>query len=130
VKEHDSTRLLDRFRVRPGKTVSLRTEFDPGYTAHYLHEEEAEALLQRDIERLAQLQDKLFAQKTNALLIILQAMDAAGKDSAIKHVMSGLNPQGCQVWSFKSPTDEELEHDYLWRSARVVPGSRASVSPP
>jgi PPK2 family polyphosphate:nucleotide phosphotransferase len=121
VKELDSEHLIDRFLIRPGKAISLRTDFDPGYTAHYLRREDADALVRRDIERLAEFQDKLFAQKTYALLIILQGMDAAGKDSVIKHVMSGLNPQGCQVWSFKSPSDEELAHDYLWRSSRALP---------
>ena len=122
MNEHNSKHLIDRFLVRPGKTISLRKDFDPGYTAHYLRKEDADALLQSDVERLAELQDKLFAQKTSALLVILQAMDAAGKDSVIKHVMSGLNPQGCHVRSFKEPSAEELEHDYLWRSSKAVPG--------
>ena len=70
---------------------------------------------------LVELQDRLYAQSTAALLVIVQAMDAAGKDSVIKHVMSGLNPQGCQVWSFKEPSTEELAHDYLWRSSKLLP---------
>ena len=73
------------------------------------------------VEALAQLQDKLYAQDKWALLLIFQAMDAAGKDGAIKHVMSGVNPQGCQVFSFKAPSAEELDHDYLWRCMKCLP---------
>ena len=122
-KELDSKQFIERFLVRPGKTISLRkdSDFDPGYAADYLRREEADALLRKDVERLVELQDRLYAQSTYALLVIVQAMDAAGKDSVIKHVMSGLNPQGCQVWSFKQPSAEELEHDYLWRTTRVLP---------
>lgn len=121
MKELESKQFIERFLVPPGKTISLRRDFDPRYTAHYLHKEESDALLKRDVERLAEFQDKLYAQKSCALLIILQGMDAAGKDSVIKHVMSGLNPQGCQVWSFKEPSTEDLEHDYMWRASKVLP---------
>ena len=78
-------------------------------------------LLQQGVHLLSEYQDKLYAQNTNALLIVLQAMDAAGKDGTIKHVMSGLNPQGCEVHSFKAPSVEELDHDYLWRNFKVLP---------
>ena len=78
----------------------------------------------RGIERLADLQEKLYAQDRWAVLLIFQAMDAAGKDGAIKHVMSGVNPQGCQVYSFKAPTSEELDHDFLWRTREVPPRAR------
>src|SRR5262249_54247485 len=83
--------------------------------------QEAQAKLRDDIIKLADLQSKLAAQQTYALLIILQGMDAAGKDSTIKHVMSGVNPSGCQVKSFKTPSDEELAHDYLWRHVKWLP---------
>jgi PPK2 family polyphosphate:nucleotide phosphotransferase len=123
VKELDSKQFIERFLVRPGKTISLRKDFDSnaGYAADYLRRDDADALLRKDVERLVALQDRLYAQNTYALLVIVQAMDAAGKDSVIKHVMSGLNPQGCQVWSFKEPSAEELEHDYLWRAAKLLP---------
>jgi PPK2 family polyphosphate:nucleotide phosphotransferase len=121
VNELESNNFIERLVVHPGKRVSLETDFDPGYTAHYLRKREARSLLRRDIERLEMCQDRFYAQKTHALLILFQALDAAGKDSVIKHVMTGLNPQGCQVWSFKSPSAEELEHDYLWRTSRALP---------
>ncbi len=114
-------KFIRRFVVPPGKKISLKKDYDPRYTATFLKEEDAAELLQRGVQLLAKYQDKLYAQNTHALLIILQAMDAAGKDSTIKHVMSGLNPQGCQVYSFKAPSEEELDHDYLWRNCRVLP---------
>ena len=83
--------------------------------------QEAERWLERGVARLAQLQEKLYAQDNWGLLLIFQAMDAAGKDGTIKHVMSGVNPQGCQVYSFKSPSAEELDHDFLWRTSRCLP---------
>lgn len=113
-------KLIKRYRVKPGKKVKLRRDFDPADTAGYNHETSAE-LLEKGVEWLAVQQDKLYAENTRSLLIILQAMDAAGKDGTIKHVMSGLNPQGCQVYSFKAPSSEELGHDYLWRSFKALP---------
>ena len=101
VKDIDLNHLIERFLVPPGKKISLRKDFDPRYTADYVRHEDAASLLQLGIEQLEALQDRFYAQKRHALLIIVQAMDAAGKDSIIKHVMSGVNPQGCQVWSFK-----------------------------
>jgi PPK2 family polyphosphate:nucleotide phosphotransferase len=86
-----------------------------------LEKEKAEKLLAKGVERLADLQDRLYAQDKWAVLLVFQAMDAAGKDGAIKHVMSGINPQGCQVYSFKAPTSEELDHDFLWRTAKSLP---------
>ena len=113
--------LIRPFIVPPGQNISLAKDHDPAYKAHYLKKSEAESELQKGIEALAKYQDMLYAQDTYALLIIFQAMDAAGKDSTIKHVMSGINPQGCQVHSFKVPTREELDHDYLWRCSRALP---------
>jgi PPK2 family polyphosphate:nucleotide phosphotransferase len=110
----------DSFIVPPGKKIRLK-DYDPGYTANYETKDEALVKLQEDVKRLAKYQDVLYAQNTHALLIIFQAMDAAGKDGAIDHVMSGVNPQGCQVFSFKQPSSEELDHDYLWRSSKALP---------
>src|SRR4051794_4160229 len=107
--------------VPPGKKVSLRRDYDPGFAPDGVSKEDAETLLQESVRRLAKYQDMLYAQDRHALLIILQALDAAGKDGAIKHVMTGLNPQGCQVYSFKAPSNEELDHDYLWRCFKALP---------
>lgn len=115
------SQLLDVLRVPPNKSISLKKDYDPGFTGELVKKKEARELLDEGVQRLAEYQDKLYAQNTYALLIILQAMDAAGKDSIIKHVMSGLNPQGTQVYSFKAPSQEELDHDYLWRCAKVLP---------
>ena len=117
----ESKRFIERLLVQPGKSISLHKDFDPRYTPEDLTREAATLLLQQDIERLRAFQDRFWAQKTHALLIVLQAMDAAGKDSVIKHVMSGMNPQGCQVWNFKEPSLEEIQHDYLWRSSKLLP---------
>lgn len=108
------------FIVPPGKKVRL-TDFDPNYTGEFHEKEEAREKLAADVERIAEYQDILYAQDTHALLIIFQALDAAGKDSAIKHVMSGVNPQGTQVFAFKAPSAEELDHDYLWRCHKAIP---------
>lgn len=110
----------DKFIVPPGKKIKLK-DYDTKYTGNYKKRENAEKDLREDVEQLAKLQDMLYAQNIYSLLIIFQAMDAAGKDGAIKHVMSGVNPQGCQVFSFKSPSAEELDHDYLWRSMKALP---------
>ena len=108
------------FIVPPGKKIRLKT-YDPAFTGHYKNEDEASAKLRKDVERLAKYQDVLYAQNTYALLVILQAMDTAGKDGTIRHVMSGVNPQGTQVHSFKAPSAEELDHDFLWRSMKALP---------
>jgi PPK2 family polyphosphate:nucleotide phosphotransferase len=115
--------LATRYRVDHGKQFQLR-DFDPRDTAGLSEEIKGESgqLLQRSTQQLAELQDMLFAQDRWALLLIFQAMDAAGKDGTIKHVMSGVNPQGCQVFSFKTPSAEELAHGYLWRTSTCVPG--------
>jgi PPK2 family polyphosphate:nucleotide phosphotransferase len=117
----DLAGFVDRFRVEPGSTVDLRKDFDPRFTGDIADKRDAAGLLEEGIRRLAEDQDKLYAQNTYALLVVLQAMDAAGKDGVIKHVMSGLNPQGTQVFSFKAPTSEELDHDYLWRNFKALP---------
>jgi len=114
-------KLLESLRVPPGKKIDLRHDYDPGYIDNFMSKEDAEELTATSIQLLAQQQDKLYAQNTYGLLIILQALDAAGKDSTIKHVMSGVNPQGVQVTSFKVPGSEELDHDYLWRNFRALP---------
>ena len=114
-------RLVFPLRVKPGSKVELPHGFDPAHTAHFVDREDAEEALQQGVVRLAELQDKLAAQRTYGLLVVLQAMDAAGKDGAIKHVMSGVNPQGVFVRSFKVPSDEELHHDYLWRYQSSLP---------
>jgi len=109
-----------RLAVPPGTTVHLK-DYDTAWTGKFRSKEDAAEKLQSDIALLATLQDVLYAQGNYALLLIFQAMDAAGKDGAIKHVMSGVNPQGCQVVSFKTPSAEELAHDYLWRSMKQAP---------
>jgi len=111
---------INRFRVRPGSRVKLR-RYDPDDTRPFVNKEEATARLVRGRERMSGLQEHLYAQDRWAVLLIFQAMDAAGKDSAIKHVMSGLNPQGTQVFAFKRPSDEELDHDFLWRTVKALP---------
>jgi PPK2 family polyphosphate:nucleotide phosphotransferase len=113
-------KLAKAYRIDGGKHFRLK-DFDPANTDHCKSKEEAEEGLQQGILRMAELQDKLYAQDRWSLLLIFQAMDAAGKDGAIKHVMSGVNPQGCQVYSFKTPSDVELQHDFLWRSTRDLP---------
>ncbi len=110
----------DKFRADEGKTLNLKNH-KTDFTGDYKDKTEALEDLEKNVARLAELQDVLYAQNVHALLIIFQAMDAAGKDGAIKHVMSGLNPQGCQVFSFKQPSSEELDHDYLWRCAKSTP---------
>jgi PPK2 family polyphosphate:nucleotide phosphotransferase len=106
--------------VPPGAEVHL-ADLDPRATLSFKNKPEAGDKLKSDIARLADLQDVFAAARSHALLIVFQGMDSAGKDSAIKHVMSGINPQGIDVYSFKTPTDEEVGHDFLWRCARVVP---------
>lgn len=110
------------FRVADGKKFRLK-DYDPGNTLDLTDEDKprAKEALATGIQALSELQDKLYAQDQWAVLLIFQAMDAAGKDGAIKHVMSGVNPQGCQVHSFKAPTSEELDHDFLWRCSKNVP---------
>ena len=112
--------LAKAFRVTDGKQFRLK-DWDPGDTRGFKSREKAQETLMQGIARLSEDQDKLYAQDRWALLLIFQAMDAAGKDSTIKHVMSGVNPQGCQVSSFKAPSAEELDHDFMWRATRRLP---------
>jgi PPK2 family polyphosphate:nucleotide phosphotransferase len=114
-------KLARRFRAPSGGTFRLK-DWDPAETAGLDFDKHgAEKLLRKGIERLTTLQAKLYAQDRWSLLVVIQGIDAAGKDGTIKHVMSGVNPQGVQVHSFKSPSPEELDHDYLWRAARSLP---------
>ena len=111
---------IDDYRVKPGTTVRLK-DVNTRDSGGIADKHEARTLLAEGIERMAELQDVLYADNGHALLLIFQAMDAAGKDSAIKHVMAGVNPQGCQVYSFKAPSAEELDHDFLWRCLKSLP---------
>lgn len=111
---------IKKFRIPEGSKVDLKAH-PTDFTEDYSDKDEAVEDLQKNIERLKELQDVLYAQDVHSLLLIFQAMDAAGKDGAIEHVMSGVNPQGCHVVSFKQPSDEELSHDYLWRCAKNLP---------
>ncbi len=113
--KHDPKILL-----KPGRKLQLK-DFDPGYTGTFRDKPDAKEKLAKDIERMTVLQSRLYAENRHAVLLIFQAMDAAGKDSTIKHVMSGINPQGCQVASFKQPSTLELNHDFLWRTVQCLP---------
>ncbi len=120
--------IVDRFRVPPGEAVRLK-DHNPGWAQTKEMEElgkdalkeRARQILDQNLADLAEAQDLLYADDRYALLVVFQAMDAAGKDGTIKHVMSGVNPQGCQVFSFKKPSAEELDHDFLWRYVRCLP---------
>jgi polyphosphate kinase 2 (PPK2 family) len=114
-----------RFRVAPGKKFRLK-DFDPAWSGDddlpkARQKELAEEILSSDVSELAAAQELLFAADSWSILVIFQAMDAAGKDSTIKHVMSGVNPQGCEVYSFKPPSAEELDHNFLWRCMKALP---------
>ena len=111
--------LPERFCVEEGKRFEL-ADVDPNDTAG-IDKLDAEARLARGIERLGELQERLYAQDRWAVLLLFQGMDASGKDGVVKHVLSGINPAGCQVFSFKAPSSEELDHDFLWRAARALP---------
>ena len=115
-----TSKLAKAFRVDSGKKFKLR-ECPTAGGGHGCSKENSEKDLQEGVERLSDLQDQLYAQDRWSLLLIFQAMDAAGKDGAIKHVMSGVNPQGCQVYSFKAPSPRELQHDFLWRTTACLP---------
>src|SRR3712207_4294853 len=117
----DLEAVVGRYRVIDGAGFRLK-DHDPSDTAGLdLDKERARGLLQQGVQMLAELQEMLYAQDRWAVLLIFQAMDAAGKDSAVEHVMSGVNPQGVQVYSFKQPSSEELDHDFLWRSVKALP---------
>ena len=111
---------IEKFRARKDDKINL-SKIETDFTGKLDSKEESKDLLEKNIEKMSELQEKLYAQDKYSLLIIFQAMDAAGKDSAIKHVMSGLNPQGTQVFSFKQPSTEELNHDYMWRTSKSLP---------
>jgi PPK2 family polyphosphate:nucleotide phosphotransferase len=109
------------YRVEKGSKFRLK-DFDPDDTGGLdIAKDEAKQLLRKEVQSLAELQERLYGEDRWSLLVILQAMDAAGKDSVIEHVMSGINPQGCQIHSFKTPSSEELDHDFLWRTTKALP---------
>jgi PPK2 family polyphosphate:nucleotide phosphotransferase len=116
-----TAKLAKSYRIDDGKHFRLK-DFDPADTARH-SEDSAGEKLQKDIARMSDLQDRLFGQGQWAVLLIFQAMDAAGKDGTIKHVMSGVNPEGCQVYGFKAPSEAELQHDFLWRTTKNLPES-------
>jgi len=114
-------KLIEPYRIEKGRHFRLK-QVDPADTLGLsLDRDTATDLLKEGVERLRELQERLYAERRWALLVIFQAMDAAGKDSAIKHVMSGVNPQGCRVYSFRRPSEEELDHDYMWRCMTRLP---------
>jgi PPK2 family polyphosphate:nucleotide phosphotransferase len=121
----EAARIANAYRITKGKKFRLK-HFDPADIGGVASEDEAHKLLEHGTQQLEVLQEKLWAQDKWGLLVILQGMDAAGKDGVVKHVMSGVNPQGCDVWSFKTPSVEELDHDYLWRAHLRVP-SRGKI---
>lgn len=112
--------MTQPFLVPPDTEVNL-ADYDPGYTGDYQKKAETKSALKRKLKRLQDLQEVMWAEGKHSLLIVLQALDAGGKDGTIRKVMSGVNPQGCQVTSFKVPTEEELDHDYLWRVHKATP---------
>ncbi len=112
---------LKPFQVPANKSIVLSRDYDPAFLPDGMIKEQSVEQLRSGIETMTKLQDVLYAHDAYGVLVIFQAMDAAGKDSTIKHVMSGVNPQGCQVYSFKTPSSEELDHDYLWRYSRCLP---------
>jgi PPK2 family polyphosphate:nucleotide phosphotransferase len=111
---------IKNFSIPSDKTIRLK-DFDPAFTDGFRNKEEAKEKLDNDIQEMAKLQDILYANSQYGILMVIQAMDAAGKDGIIKHVMSGINPQGCEVYSFKIPSTEELKHDYMWRCTQRIP---------
>jgi PPK2 family polyphosphate:nucleotide phosphotransferase len=111
---------LERYLVKPGAKINLK-DFDTDYKGEHLNKKGAKQLLEDGIEHLAEMQDSLYAHDRYRILIIFQAMDAAGKDSAVKHVMTGFNPLGVKVYNFKAPTSSELDHDYFWRHYLALP---------
>ena len=120
MKPDDIKQFAERFLVKPNTQVNMHKDFDPNESSG-LERDESDEMLQAGVELLSEYQERLYAENSRALLVVIQALDAAGKDSVIKHVMSGVNPQGCQVTSFKAPSVEELDHDYLWRCVKALP---------
>ena len=119
MKASHSSQLAHRYRITDGRKFRLQ-DIDPADTSS-IRKEDADDALERGVKLLSEMQEKLYAQDKWAVLLIFQAMDAAGKDGTIKHVMSGVNPQGCEVYSFKAPSAHELDHDFLWRCHQRVP---------
>jgi PPK2 family polyphosphate:nucleotide phosphotransferase len=119
------SRLIASFQVTPGSTVALGPDFDPGFKPNWLEKQDADEQLRMTIDALAEYQQRLAAQNTYGLLVVLQGIDGSGKDGTIRHVTSGLDPQGIVVHSFKTPSVEELDHDYLWRYAVRLPARGA-----
>jgi len=117
------SKYIDTLKVKPKQQVDLKNKFDTDYDHKMLSKEEGAGLTQLGITKLSEMQDKLYASGHHSVLIIFQAMDAAGKDSTIKHIMTGLNPQGVKVTSFKTPSKNELAHDYLWRHYIALPAA-------
>ena len=113
---------LESLRVKEGKKISLEKDFHSDYDHKMVNKAEGQKILEEGMKNMSIMQDKLYAHNQYSVLIVLQAMDAAGKDGLIKHVISGLNPTGVKVSSFKTPNKEELDHDYLWRHAKALPG--------
>jgi PPK2 family polyphosphate:nucleotide phosphotransferase len=120
-REKRIAEFVEPFRVAPGSTVKLAKDFDPAFDKGAASKKQSQEMLAEGIELLAEYQSRLYAQDTYAVLVVIQALDAAGKDGTIRHVMSGVNPQGVSVHSFKVPSAEELDHDYLWRYAQRLP---------
>lgn len=125
-KRKQFIRYLETLRVKEGKKFSLVRDFDTDYDHKMITKTEGQAILEEGVKNLAILQDKLYAHNQYSVLIVLQAMDAAGKDGIIKHVLTGLNPSGVKVASFKTPSKDELDHDYFWRHAKQLP-SRGEI---
>ena len=121
-------KLMKELAVPPGKRVRLKRH-DPAWTGSFQDETRAKTFLAEGVKKLSKQQNLLYAQDTYSVLLIFQAMDAAGKDGTIRHVLSGVNPQGCQVYSFKAPSAEERDHDYLWRTLKGVARAWADRDP-
>jgi PPK2 family polyphosphate:nucleotide phosphotransferase len=121
-RRREIARFIEPFRVKPGSTVTLEKDFDPAFKAGVEKKDQGEEMLRQGVELLSEYQARLAAQDTHAVLVVLQAIDAAGKDGTIRHVMSGVNAQGVAVHSFKVPSAEELGHDFLWRYQQRLPG--------
>jgi PPK2 family polyphosphate:nucleotide phosphotransferase len=121
IREKRVAEFVQQFKVKPDSKVALAKDFDPRHKKGLESKQEGRELLAHGIDMLAEYQTRLYAEGTHGVLIVLQALDAAGKDGTIRHVMSGVNPQGVAVHSFKVPSSEELDHDYLWRYAKNLP---------
>ncbi len=121
-REQRIAEFIEAFRVEPGSKVHLAEDFDPAFKGTIRSKKEGRKLLAQGVELLAEYQSRLYAQHTHGVLVVLQALDSGGKDGTIRHVMTGVNPQGVSVHSFKVPSSEELDHDYLWRYGLRLPG--------